>query len=47
MDDARVMIHLFLAVLIVGTMWRLLSYHLIASPQANLNHLGLAMATQY
>lgn len=47
MDDARVMIHLFLAILIVGTLWRLMSYHLIASPQAHLNHLGLAMATQY
>jgi hypothetical protein len=47
MDDARVMLHLFLAVLIVGTLWRLASYHLIASPQPHLNHLGLAMATQY
>lgn len=46
-EDARVMLHLFLAVLIVGTLWRLISYHLIASPQAQLNHLGLAMAQQY
>jgi hypothetical protein len=46
-DDARVMLHLFLAVLIVGTLWRLTSYHLIASPQPQLNHLGLAMAQQY
>lgn len=46
-DDARVLLHLFLAVLIVGTLWRLVSYHLIASPQPHMNHLGLAMATQY
>lgn len=47
MDDLRVMIHVFMAVLILGTLWRLMSYHLIASSQAHLNHLGLAMATQY
>jgi hypothetical protein len=47
MDDARVLAHLFLAVLIVGTLWRLTSYHLVASPQPHLMHLGLAMATQY
>lgn len=47
MDDARILLHLFLGVLITGTVWRLLSYHLIAAPQAGLNHLGLAMATQY
>lgn len=41
------MVHVFLAVLILGTMWRLTSYHLIASPQSHLNHLGQAMATQY
>jgi hypothetical protein len=46
-DDARVMLHLFLAVLIVGTLWRLISYHLIAAQQPQLNHLGLAMAQQY
>jgi hypothetical protein len=41
------MLHLFLAVLIVGTLWRLISYHLIAAQQPHLNHLGLAMAQQY
>lgn len=47
MDDLRVITHIFLAVLIMGTLWRLVSYHLIASPNGQLNHLGLAMATQY
>jgi hypothetical protein len=46
-DDFRVMVHIFVAVLIVGTLWRLTSYHFIASRQPHLNHLGQAMATQY
>ena len=46
-DDFRVMVHIFVAVLIVGTLWRLASYHFIASKQPHLNHLGQAMATQY
>ena len=46
-DDFRVMVHIFVAVLIVGTIWRLASYHFIASKQPHLNHLGQAMATHY
>jgi hypothetical protein len=46
-DDFRVMVHIFMAVLIMGTLWRLMSYHFIASKQPHLNHLGQAMATQY
>jgi len=47
LDDFRVMVHIFMAVLIMGTLWRLMSYHFIASKQPHLNHLGQAMATQY
>jgi hypothetical protein len=47
MDEARVIAHVFLMVLIAGTIWRLASYHLIAANQPHLNHLGLAMAQQY
>jgi hypothetical protein len=47
MDETRMIVQLFLLVLIAGTLWRLLSYHLIASPAPQWNHLGLAMATQY
>lgn len=47
MDDVRVIVHVFLIVLIAGTLWRLLSYHLVASSAPHLNHLGLAMSTQY
>lgn len=46
-DDFWVLVHIFLGVLIIGTLWRLSSYHLIASKQPHLNHLGQAMATQY
>jgi hypothetical protein len=46
-DDFRVMVHIFMAVLIMGTLWRLASYHFIASKQPHLNHLGQAMATQF
>ena len=46
-EEARVIAHVFLMVLIAGTLWRLTSYHLIASSQPHLNHLGLAMAQQY
>lgn len=47
MDDIKVMLHLFLIVLLIGTLWRLVSYHLIASSAPHLNHLGLAMSQQY
>jgi hypothetical protein len=46
-DDIKVMLHLFLIVLLIGTLWRLVSYHLIASSAPHLNHLGLAMSQQY
>lgn len=47
MDKARVIVHVFLMVLIAGTLWRLISYHLIASSRPQWNHLGLAMSQQY
>jgi hypothetical protein len=46
-EEARIIAHVFLMVLIAGTLFRLVSYHLVASDQPHLNHLGLAMATQY
>lgn len=39
--------NIFLAVIIIGTLWRLSSYHLIASQNDGLAHLGKAMAFQY
>lgn len=40
-------VNVFLLVLIIGTVWRLGSYHLVASKNDNLAHLGKAMAFQY
>ncbi len=45
--NAATALHVFLAVLIVGTLWRLACYHLIASDNVTLNHLGRAGAYQY
>ena len=47
MLDVQVGLHVFMIVLIFGTMWRLLQYHAMASPNAALQHLGMAMSTQY
>ena len=47
MDEVRVIVHVFLAVLIAGTLWRITSYHLIASPRPQISHLGVAMNQQY
>jgi hypothetical protein len=40
-------VHIWVSVLIMGTLWRLLSYHLIANQNSNLAHLGRAMSLQY
>jgi hypothetical protein len=47
MGDLNVAVHIFLVVLVLGTGWRLLSLHLIASQQTQLQHLGKAMSVQY
>jgi hypothetical protein len=45
--DIKVALHVFLMVLILGTVWRLSSFHLMASPNAALQHAGMAMSIQY
>lgn len=45
--NAVVALNTFLAVLLVGTAWRLLSLHLTASSNASAHTLGTAMAFQY
>lgn len=45
--SAMTAVHVFLLVVIMGTLWRLTSYHLVASKNENLAHLGKAMAFQY
>lgn len=47
MVDVQVLLQIFLAVLIAGTLWRVLQYHAMAAPSPWLSHLGAAMATQY
>lgn len=37
----------FLAVLTLGSLWRLISFHLANSDNTQLQHLGLAMSFQY
>lgn len=37
----------FLAVVIVGTLWKLAAMHLMASDNDALNHVGKGMAFQY
>jgi len=40
-------VQVFLLVLAAGTAWRLGSYHLTASANENVSHIGKAMAFQY
>ena len=47
MLDLQVGLHVFMTVLIFGTLWRVIQYHLMASPNTALEHIGKAMSTQY
>lgn len=47
MEDTKVAVHIFLVVLVLGTLWRLTAYHLMASNNPQLQHAGKAMITQY
>lgn len=47
MIDLKIGLHVFMVVLVFGTLWRILSYHAIASPNQAVAHLGKAMTTQY
>lgn len=45
--DLQVGLHVFLIVLIMGTLWRLLSFHAMASNSTAVQHAGRAMSLQY
>jgi len=47
MIDLQVGTHVFLVVLIFGTLWRLLSFHAMASANPAISHAGKAMSIQY
>lgn len=40
-------LHTFMAVLLVGTVWRMACYHAMASSNPHLQHAGAAGITQY
>lgn len=46
-DAFKIGLHIWISVLIVGTLWRLLSYHAIASSNVHVSHVGRAMSLQY
>ena len=45
--DVQVGLHVFMVVLVFGTLWRLLSFHAMASPNVHLQHIGMAMSVQF
>jgi hypothetical protein len=45
--DLKIGVHVFLTVLVLGTLWRVSQFHLMASPNPTLSHLGKAMSVQY
>ena len=45
--SAAAALTIFFAVLVCGSLWRLVSLHLTASSNGNLRNLGQAMAFQY
>lgn len=47
MIDLGVGLHVFALVLIFGTIWRVSQFHLMASNNPSLQHLGKAMSIQY
>ena len=47
MEYVKLGVHIWVSVLIMGTLWRVITYHLIASPNDTVQHLGRAMAQQY
>jgi hypothetical protein len=47
MLDLQVGLHVFMTVLVLGTLWRVIQYHLMASQNPGIQHIGKAMSTQY
>lgn len=47
MIDLKVSLHVFMIILVLGTLWRVSSFHAMASGNPALQHLGKAMSIQY
>lgn len=40
-------VHVFMSVLLLGTLWRMASWHALASPNPHIQHAGAAARIQY
>jgi hypothetical protein len=40
-------VHVFVSVLLLGTLWKIIAFHLMASSNPVLQHAGGGMITQY
>lgn len=40
-------VHVFMSVLILGTLWRMAAYHALASNNPHIQHAGAAARIQY
>lgn len=47
MIDVQIGLQVFAIVLVFGTLWRVSQFHLMASPNPALQHMGKAMSVQY
>jgi hypothetical protein len=47
MEYVKLGVHIWVSVLIMGTLWRLIQYHFVASSNPSVQHVGRAMALQY
>jgi len=47
LEDVKVIAHVFLSVLIAGTLWRMLTFHALASSNPAVQKAGHAMTVQY
>lgn len=47
MEYVKLGVHIWVSVLIMGTLWRLIQYHFVASTNESVQHVGRAMALQY
>lgn len=47
LEAGKIGLHIWASILIMGTLWRLLSYHAMASGNVHVSHIGRAMSLQY
>lgn len=47
LEAGKIGLHIWVSILIMGTLWRLASYHAMASSNDHVAHAGMAMSLQY